>query len=47
MDWQVLSLQLLYNLPGSSTIAMTAVCTIVLSIIAHGLSANPFIAALD
>jgi len=34
------------DLPGSNTIAMTAVCTIVLSIIAHGLSANPLIAQL-
>ena len=34
------------ELPGSATIAMTAVCTIILSIIAHGLSANPFISKL-
>lgn len=34
------------NLPGGSTIAMTAVCTIVLSIILHGLSAKPLVAAL-
>lgn len=34
------------NLPGGGTIAITVVCTIVLSIIAHGLSANPLVAAL-
>jgi NhaP-type Na+/H+ or K+/H+ antiporter len=34
------------NLPGGSVITMTVVCTIVLSIIAHGLTANPLIAAL-
>lgn len=34
------------HLPGGGTIAMTAVCTIVLSIIAHGISANPLVAAL-
>jgi NhaP-type Na+/H+ or K+/H+ antiporter len=34
------------HLPGGSTIAMTAVCTIVLSVIAHGISANPLITAL-
>lgn len=34
------------HLPGGSTIAITAVCTIMLSIIAHGLSANPLVAAL-
>lgn len=34
------------ELPGSSTIAMTAACTIILSIIAHGLSANHLIAKL-
>lgn len=34
------------NLPGGNTIAITAVCTIMLSIIAHGLSANPLIAGL-
>lgn len=31
------------QLPGSHIIAMTAMCTIVLSIIAHGISANYFI----
>jgi len=34
------------NLPGRGTIAITAVCTIALSILAHGLSANPLVAAL-
>ncbi len=34
------------HLPGGSTITMTVVCTIVLSVIAHGLSANPLVAAL-
>jgi NhaP-type Na+/H+ or K+/H+ antiporter len=34
------------NLPGGGTIALTVVCTIVLSIIFHGLSANPLVAAL-
>lgn len=34
------------HLPGGDTIAMTVVCTIVLSIIAHDLSANPLAAAL-
>lgn len=34
------------HLPGGGTIAMTAVCTIVLSVVAHGLSANPLVAAL-
>jgi NhaP-type Na+/H+ or K+/H+ antiporter len=34
------------HLPGGGTIAMTAACTIMLSIIAHGLSANPLVAAL-
>ena len=31
------------HLPGSGTIAMTVVCTIILSIIGHGLSANPLV----
>ena len=30
------------KLPHSGPIAMTAVCTIVLSILAHGVSANPW-----
>jgi len=34
------------HLAGAGTIAITAVCTIVLSIIGHGLSANPLVAAL-
>ena len=34
------------HLPGADTISMTVVCTITLSIIAHGLSANPLAAAL-
>ena len=34
------------NLPGSGTIALTAVCTILLSVIGHGLSANPFVSLL-
>jgi NhaP-type Na+/H+ or K+/H+ antiporter len=34
------------HLPGGGTISMTVVCTIVLSIVAHGLSANPLVAAL-
>jgi len=34
------------KLPGGDTIAMTVVCTILLSVILHGLSANPLVAAL-
>ena len=34
------------HLPGGGTLAMTVVCTVVLSIVGHGLSANPLIAAL-
>ena len=34
------------HLPGGGTITMTVVCTIMLSVIAHGLSANPLVAAL-
>lgn len=34
------------KLPGGNTIAMTVVCTIMLSVIAHGLSANPLVAKL-
>ena len=34
------------HLPGGDTIAMTVVCTIVLSVVAHGLSAIPLVAAL-
>ncbi len=35
------------NLPGSSIIASTAVVTIGLSVILHGISAHSFIAALQ
>jgi NhaP-type Na+/H+ or K+/H+ antiporter len=34
------------KLPGGGTIAMTVVCTILFSVILHGLSANPLVAAL-
>ncbi len=34
------------QLPGGHTVAATAACTIVLSVVLHGLSANPLIAAL-
>ena len=34
------------HLDGGGTITMTVVCTIMLSVIAHGLSANPLVAAL-
>ena len=34
------------NLPGGGTITITVVCTILFSVIGHGLSANPLIAAL-
>ncbi|MGB3097489.1 MAG: cation:proton antiporter [Candidatus Deferrimicrobiaceae bacterium] len=34
------------HLPGGDTMAITVVCTVVLSIVAHGLSANPLVAAL-
>jgi NhaP-type Na+/H+ or K+/H+ antiporter len=34
------------HLPGGGIIAMTVVCTIVLSVVAHGLSANPLVAVL-
>jgi len=34
------------NLPGGHTMAMAVVCTIVLSILTHGLTAKPLIAAL-
>jgi NhaP-type Na+/H+ or K+/H+ antiporter len=34
------------HLPGGHTIAMTAVCAILLSVILHGVSANPLVAAL-
>jgi NhaP-type Na+/H+ or K+/H+ antiporter len=34
------------HLPGGDTISMTAVCTIILSVIGHGLSANPLVGVL-
>ena len=34
------------HLPGAETMTMTVVCTIALSVIAHGLSANPLVTAL-
>lgn len=34
------------NLPGGDIITMTVVCTVVLSIVAHGLSANPLVSKL-
>jgi len=34
------------HLPGGKTISMTVVCTILLSVVGHGLSANPLVAAL-
>jgi NhaP-type Na+/H+ or K+/H+ antiporter len=34
------------TLPGGDTIAMTVTCTIILSVLAHGLSANPLISLL-
>lgn len=34
------------HLPGGTTISMTVVCTIILSIVAHGLSAKPLVALL-
>lgn len=34
------------HLPNGGTIIMTVVCTIALSVVAHGLSANPLVAAL-
>jgi NhaP-type Na+/H+ or K+/H+ antiporter len=35
------------NLPGGEIISMTVVCTVVLSIVGHGVSANPLVAALE
>jgi NhaP-type Na+/H+ or K+/H+ antiporter len=32
------------NLPGGGTLAVTVVCTIVMSILLHGLTANPLVA---
>ena len=34
------------NLPGGSTLAITVVCTVFLSIVAHGLTANPLASAI-
>ncbi len=34
------------NLPNGNIITMTVVCTVILSIVLHGLSANPLVAAL-
>jgi len=34
------------HLPGTATLGMTVVCTVLLSVLAHGLTANPFAAAL-
>jgi NhaP-type Na+/H+ or K+/H+ antiporter len=34
------------HLPGAQTLASTVVCTVLLSIVGHGLSANPLVAAL-
>jgi NhaP-type Na+/H+ or K+/H+ antiporter len=34
------------QLPGGSVVILTVVCTILLSVLAHGLSANPLVAAL-
>jgi len=34
------------HLPGGDTISITVVCTIALSVLSHGLSANPLVAAL-
>lgn len=34
------------HLPGGNTISMTVVCTIIMSVVAHGLSANPLANAL-
>jgi NhaP-type Na+/H+ or K+/H+ antiporter len=34
------------KLPGEDTIMLTAVCTIVLSVVGHGLSAHPLVSRL-
>jgi len=34
------------NLPGERVLALVVVCTVILSVIAHGLTANPIVAAL-
>jgi len=35
-----------HNLPGGHELALTAACTVILSILAHGFSANPLAASL-
>jgi NhaP-type Na+/H+ or K+/H+ antiporter len=35
------------GLPGGNVIAMTVVCTILLSVVLHGISANPLVKALE
>jgi NhaP-type Na+/H+ or K+/H+ antiporter len=34
------------HLPGGKTIAMTMICTVLLSVILHGISANPLVKML-
>jgi NhaP-type Na+/H+ or K+/H+ antiporter len=34
------------NLPGGGTMVITVACTIILSVLAHGISANPLVAML-
>jgi sodium/hydrogen antiporter len=34
------------GLPGRGTVAATAACTVLLSVIAHGITANPLVTAL-
>jgi NhaP-type Na+/H+ or K+/H+ antiporter len=34
------------NLPGEDTIMLTAACTIILSVLGHGLSAHPLVSKL-
>jgi NhaP-type Na+/H+ or K+/H+ antiporter len=34
------------KLPGEDTIMLTAICTILLSVVGHGLSANPLVSKL-
>jgi NhaP-type Na+/H+ or K+/H+ antiporter len=34
------------KLPGEDTIMLTAVCTIILSVVGHGLSAHPLVSKL-
>jgi NhaP-type Na+/H+ or K+/H+ antiporter len=35
------------DVPGKETLAVTAACTVLLSIIAHGITANPLITVLN